>query len=110
MTKALVFICLTATRLGTAIRPTRFQTISRKKAPNSQLRQTKLSAIPVPKKGGNYIIGKRGKDSSKIKNWMPVSLLNVDYKTLTKTLAKCIEKSLPNDINSDQSCFLKKGV
>ena len=51
---------------------------------------------------------KRGKDSSKIKNWRPVSLLNVDYKILTKTLAKRIEKALLNVINSDQSGFLKE--
>ena len=40
------------------------------------------------RRGVITLLEKRGKDSSKIKNWRPVSLLNVDYKILTKTLAK----------------------
>ena len=59
------------------------------------------------RRGVITLLEKRGKDSSKIKNWRPVSLLNVDYKILTKTLAKRIEKTLPNVINNDQSGFLK---
>ena len=40
-------------------------------------------------------------------NWRPISLLNIDYKILTKALSKRIEKYLPKLINSDQTGFVK---
>ena len=42
-----------------------------------------------------------------LSNWHPITLLNVDYKILTKTIARRIEPILPNIIHSDQSGFIK---
>ena len=44
---------------------------------------------------------------TELSNWLPISLLNIDYKILTKALAKGIEKYLPKLINSDQTGFVK---
>ena len=39
------------------------------------------------------LIEKKGKDKRFIKNWRPISLLNVDYKIASKLLLKGSEKS-----------------
>ena len=48
-------------------------------------RQAIISLIPKKKKNTEYL-----------KNWRPVSLLNVDYKIATKTIALRLEEILPN--------------
>ena len=53
------------------------------------------------------LIPKADGDLSELSNWRPISLLNIDYKILTKALAKRIEKYLPKLINSDQTGFVK---
>ena len=53
------------------------------------------------------LIPKADGDLSELSNWRPISLLNIDYKILTKALAKRIEKYLPKLINSDQTRFVK---
>ena len=52
------------------------------------------------------LIPKSGKDLTNIKNWRPISLLNTDYKILTKILANRIKKYLPKLINTDQTGFV----
>ena len=39
------------------------------------------------------------------KNWRPISLINVDAKIASKTLAKRLEKVLPEIIHSNQNAF-----
>jgi len=39
-----------------------------------------------------------------LKNWRPISLLNCDYKILTKVIASRISPVLPDLINPDQTC------
>ena len=44
------------------------------------------------KRGIITLLPKDGKDITNIKNWRPITLLNTDYKLLTKALAESIEK------------------
>ena len=53
------------------------------------------------------LVEKRGKDKRQIKNWCPISLITVDAKIASKTLAKQLENVLPNIIHFDQSAFVK---
>ena len=48
------------------------------------------------------LIVKKGKDRRHIKNWQPISLLNVNTKITSKALAFRLEKVLPFVINEDQ--------
>ena len=59
------------------------------------------------RRGVITLLHKQGKDKTKIENYRPLSLLNVDYKILTKTISNKIEKSLNGLIHSDQIGFLK---
>ena len=53
------------------------------------------------------LIPKKDKDPRYIKNWRPVSLLNTDYKILTKTLAERMKGVLKSVINPSQVAYLK---
>ena len=52
------------------------------------------------------LIPKPDKDPSFLKNWRPISLLNTDYKLLTKCIANRLKIVLPDIIHSDQTGFL----
>ena len=54
-------------------------------------------------------MAKKGKDKRMIKNWRPISLINVDAKIISKVLAKRLEKVLPVIIHADQNAFVKGG-
>ena len=53
------------------------------------------------------LINKKDKDTSLLENLRPIWLLNVDYKILTKVIAKRLEKLLPKIINPDQTGYVK---
>ena len=53
------------------------------------------------------LIPKPNKDLRYLKNWRPMSILNTDYKILTKALASKLQLVLPKLINSDQVGYLK---
>jgi hypothetical protein len=53
------------------------------------------------------LIPKKDKDIRLLKNWRPISLLNTDYKVLTKCLASRLKKILPTVIHPDQVAYLK---
>ena len=53
------------------------------------------------------LVEKRGKDKRQIKNWRPISLINVDAKIASKTLAKRLENVLPEISHFDQRAFVK---
>ena len=45
----------------------------------------------------------KNKDRTLLKNWRPISLLNVDYKIISKALVNRMKPFLPAIINSDQT-------
>ena len=53
------------------------------------------------------LIRKEDNDLSELTGRRPITLLNVDYKILAKTIAKRIESSLPKLTHSDQTGFIK---
>ena len=53
------------------------------------------------------LIPKKDKDPSCLKNWRPLSLLNVDYKITTKALALRLKKVLPHVINNAQTRYIE---
>jgi len=53
------------------------------------------------------LIRKKGKDPEYLKNWTPISLMNVDTKILSRTLAQRLEEVLPKLINNKQLGFVK---
>lgn len=46
-------------------------------------------------------------DITQVTNWRPVSLLNVDYKILAKTLSLRLLNLLPSIISEEQTCSIK---
>ena len=64
----------------------------------------KLSADQ--RRGIINLIPKPDKNPSILKNWRPISLLNTDYKILTKGIANRLRVVLPDIIDSDQTGFL----
>ena len=59
------------------------------------------------KQGIIKVIPKKKKDKSYLENWRPLTLLNVDYKIATKTMAHRIATVLPKLINEDQTGYVK---
>lgn len=53
------------------------------------------------------LIPKKDKDLSRLKNWRPISLLNLDYKIATKALALRLKKVLPSIINDAQTAYME---
>ena len=71
---------------------------------NEGFHKGELSSLQ--KQGVLSLIFKKG-DPENIENWRPISLLNTDYKILTRVLAMRLQKVLPNIINFDQQGYLK---
>ena len=53
------------------------------------------------------LLAKKGKDKMLIKNWRPISRINVDAKIASKTLAKRLEPILPELIQCGQNAYVK---
>ena len=53
------------------------------------------------------LIEKKDRDRRYIKNWRPISLLNVDVKIASKALALRLEKALLDIIGNDQYAYVK---
>ena len=55
------------------------------------------------KESVSRVLFKKG-DRKYLKNWRPISLLNVDYKIVSKVMSSRLSKVLGTIIDSDQSC------
>ena len=64
----------------------------------------KLSASMY--KGIISLLYKSG-NREEIKNWRPITLLNIDYKVIAKCLAERLKKVLPSIINPDQRAYIQ---
>ena len=53
------------------------------------------------------LIEKKERDIQFIKNWRPISLLNVDYKIVAKALATRLKETLPKLISFQQTAYVK---
>ena len=58
------------------------------------------------RRGTITLIPKEDVNLTDLKNWHPISLLNIDYKIISKALAKRVEHCLPKLIHSDQTGFV----
>ena len=53
------------------------------------------------------LIPKKGKDLTDLKSWRPLSILNTDYKILTKVLSNRLKIALSEIINPDQAGYME---
>ncbi|GBG72440.1 hypothetical protein CBR_g12016 [Chara braunii] len=53
------------------------------------------------------LLFKKG-DKAEVRNWRPISLLNVSYKILAKTLARRLGHHLPSLVEKDQGAFVRR--
>ena len=53
------------------------------------------------------LLEKKDKDRRLIKNWRPISLINVDVKIASKAITRRLEQILPNLIHPNQNGFIK---
>ena len=53
------------------------------------------------------LLEKKDKDRRFIKNWRPISLINVDVKIASKVIAKRLEPLLPDLIHHNQNAFIR---
>ena len=61
----------------------------------------------IQKQGVISLLPKAGRDPMWLKNWRPITLLNQDYKLISKVLAFRLKGVLPKIINPDQTGFVK---
>ena len=68
----------------------------------------KIDKLPTTQcEGVITCIPKSDKDKRFLKNWRPISLLNIGYKILSGIIARRIKKFLPMIINPDQTGFMQ---
>ena len=53
------------------------------------------------------LLAKKDKDRLYVENWRPISLLNIDYKVLSKCLSERVKKVIEKLIDNSQSGFIK---
>ena len=62
------------------------------------------------KQGIITLIFKNKRSPDEIKNWRPISLLNLDYKILTKVLTMRLKNNISTILNNFQSCGPNKSI
>ena len=63
--------------------------------------------LSITMRRGVIVLIWKGDDKRLLKNWRPISLLNCDYKIITKVLATRIRDILPKIIHPNQKCGIK---
>ena len=65
--------------------------------------------LSISQRKGIFTLIHKGKDLVKddLKNWRPISLMNVDYKLLTRVLAKRLQGVVSKIVHENQSGFIK---
>ena len=53
------------------------------------------------------LIEKKGKDKRFIKNWRPISLLNIDYKIISKVFSNRLKNVIPSLISFEQTAYVQ---
>jgi hypothetical protein len=66
-----------------------------------------LGELSETQKRGIITLLDKGKDRTLLQNWRPITLLNVDYKILSKVLAERMKQFLPKLINHNQVGYVK---
>ena len=74
---------------------------------NSYIEAFQQGSLSISQRRGTItLIPKEEFNLTDLKNWRPITLLNIDYKIISKVLAKRVEKCLPKLIHSDQTGFV----
>ena len=63
--------------------------------------------LSLPMRRGVIVLIWKGDDKRLLKNWRPISLLNYDYKAITKVLTTRVRDILPRIIHPNQKCGIK---
>ena len=74
----------------------------------NQIKETKITKklITSQQQAVIKLIEKKDKDKRFIKNWRPISLLNVDYKIISKVFALRVKNVLSDLISSQQTAYI----
>lgn len=75
------------------------------RALNTSFKKGKLSS--VQREGIITCIPKGDRSRVYIRNWRPITLLNVIYKIGSSCIANCLKQVLPRIINEDQTAFIR---
>ena len=74
---------------------------------NSYIEAFQQGSLSISQRRGTItLIPKEEFNLTDLKNWRPITLLNIDYKIISKVLAKRVEQCLPKLIHSDQTGFV----
>ena len=73
------------------------------------MKQSKIEGnLPISQRQAAIkLIAKKDRDKRFVKNWRPISLLNVGTKILSKSLAEKLKSVLPELISSNQTSYVK---
>ena len=78
---------------------------------NSYIEAFQQGSLYISQRRGTItLIPKEDINLTDLKNWGPITLLNIDYKIISKGLAKRVEQCLPKLINSDQTTISGKSI
>ena len=61
----------------------------------------------MQKQGLISLLSKKNNDLGNLNNWRPLTLLNTDYKIVTKTISNRIKKYISHIIENSQTGFIK---